>query len=424
ELKHEHLTNGFTLSLLMGAFFAGLLMILAPVMEFFFHMPGLVPVLRAIAIVFFVDSITIIGQGLLQRNMKFKILAIVEVASYAIGYGAVGITLGYYGFGIWALVIANISQAFLQAVLIMIVQPFPKRIAFQLKTMKHLLHFGGGFTIARIGNFLAVQGDNLVVGKTLGAAALGLYGRAYQFMVMPSTLFGHALDRTLFPAMARIQDDKQRLIKAYLTGSGLIALIAIPISMLFILLAPEIILLFLGKNWEGVIMPFRILACSLLFRMSYKMSDSLARATGAVYRRAWRQLIYAASVFIGSYIGHFWGISGVACGVAVSLLINFILMAELSIQLTGTGWKDILKSQWHGMLLGIITGVVTYLLATFFRQFSNSYILIISGTFLGVCVVLFLFIWIYPQRFIRDDQKALFQTLILKRFKKQLTQAA
>src|SRR5438045_7492786 len=98
-------------------------------------------------------------------------------------------------------------------------------------------------------------------------------------MVMPSSLFGNALDRTLFPAMAKVQDDKQRLIKAYLAGTSLIALVAMPISVLFVFMAPEIISILLGKNWLAVILPFRILACSLLFRMSYKMSDSIARAT-------------------------------------------------------------------------------------------------------------------------------------------------
>ncbi|GEO08175.1 lipopolysaccharide biosynthesis protein [Segetibacter aerophilus] len=417
ELEDRHLTTGFTLSLCMGVLFAGFLFLAASTLEVFFRMEGLAPVLQAISVVFFVDSTTLIGQAQLQRNMKFKLLAALEVMSYAIGYGAVGISLGYLGMGVWALVIANISQAVLYAALVMIVQPFSKRPGFNYNAFKELIHFGAGHTLARIGNYLAIQGDNLVVGRTLGAASLGIYGRAYQFMVMPSSLFGNTLDKVLFPAMSKVQDDKQKLVKAYLTGTSLIALIAIPISVLFVFLAPEIILSLLGPQWKEVIDPFRILACSLLFRMSYKMSDSLARATGAVYKRAWRQLLYAGAVFLSSYIGHFWGLNGVAWGVALTLVGNFFMMSQLSNKLIGSTWLDLAKAHTHGVLLGITTGVFSYFIVNISRQFNAFYITLLC-TGIGVIVLLCLVIWAFPSFFIRNDHKALVEKLILKRFKK------
>jgi O-antigen/teichoic acid export membrane protein len=424
EIEERHLTTGFTLSLLMGGFFAGMLLLAAPLLADFFRMEGLTSVLRLVSLIFLVDSLTLIGQALMQRNMRFKVIAAVEVASYAIGYGAVGIILGKLGWGVWALVTAHLSQAILHAVLVAIVQPFSKRPGFDRDAFKELLHFGGGMTIARIGNFLANQGDNLVIGRTLGAGSLGIYGRAYQFMVMPAGLFGSALDKALFPAMAKVQEDKQRLGKAYLTGVSTIALVAIPLSVLFVLLAPEIVMILLGPDWAAVILPFQILACSLLFRMSYKMSDSLARATGAVYRRAWRQLIYASAVVIGSYIGHFWGLYGVACGVAMALVVNFLIMGHLSIQLTGINWLDMLKAHWHGLLLGITTGLISYAIVMLCRQYSKSHLLILLGSGLGVGVLMSLAIWLFPRLFIRDDQRELINKLILKRFKKLSTQAA
>ena len=424
ELEDRHLTTGFTISMIMGLCFAGILILTAPFFEQFFRMKGLTAVLRAVSVVFLVCSITITGQALMQRSMKFKLIAIQEVVSYAIGYGLVGIILGYMGFGAWALVIANITQAVMNAIMVMIVQPFSKKPGFELKAFKELMYFGGGFTLARIGNFLAIQGDNMVVGRTLGAAALGLYGRAYQFMVMPSSLFGNALDRTLFPAMARVQDDKKRLEKAYLAGTSLIALVAIPISVLFIFLAPEIILITLGKKWMDVVSPFRILAFSLLFRMSYKMSDSMARATSAVYKRAWRQMVYAVAVFGGAYIGHFWGLSGVAFGVAVSLVINFILMSQLSIQLAGVTWTQIIKAHWDGILVGSLTAVVTLLLTSICRGLSVHPIVTFLVTTIGVGCLLFAALKTYPTFFIREDQRVLINKLVLKRFKKPLIQAA
>lgn len=76
--------------------------------------------------------------------------------------------------------------------------------------LKELLIFGGGFTLGKIGNTLALQGDNFVIGRWLGAEALGLYGRAYHLMVTPATLFGTVTDKVLFPAMAKVQGDQGR----------------------------------------------------------------------------------------------------------------------------------------------------------------------------------------------------------------------
>ncbi|MFL5772801.1 MAG: lipopolysaccharide biosynthesis protein [Flavisolibacter sp.] len=424
ELEERHLTTGFTLSLLLGLLFAGTLILLAPSLESFFKMNGLGKVLRAISSIFLVNSITVTGQALLQRNMKFKLIASVEVLSYAIGYGAVGIILAYMHMGVWALVIANLSQALLSALFYIILQPFSKKLAVDLEALRELVYFGFGFTIAKMGNFLAIQGDNLVVGRTLGAAMLGIYGRAYNFMVMPSSLFGNALDRTLFPAMAKVQDNKKQLAKAYITGTSLIALVAIPISFIFMILAPEIILTVLGKNWVAVVVPFRILAASLLFRMSYKMSDSLARSTGAVYSRAWRQIIYACSVFVGAYIGHFYGLGGVATGVAASLLINFLLMGQLGIRLTGITWKTLLTSHLKGLYLGLFSGTICLISVTLLRQVITSNFLVLLLSILCVIGILCFVIWAYPRLFIGDEQKSLLNKLVLKRFKKPLAQAA
>ena len=105
-----------------------------------------------------------------------------------------------------------------------------------------------------------------------------------------------------------------RLAAAYLRAVALIALLVLPLSAALILLAPEVVRVALGPRWGLAVAPFQILGIGMLFRTSYKMSDSIARSTGAVYRRAWRQVIYAALVVVGAWVGQHWGIAGVAWG--------------------------------------------------------------------------------------------------------------
>ena len=151
------------------------------------------------------SGIAVVSGSLLQRELKFRWLAQREVASYVIGYGVVGIALASAGWGVWALVWGNLAQAAVNTVLLLLGRPPSFSLWPDRRALAELTYFSGGFTIGRIANYLATQGDNLVTGRWLGAAALGVYGRAYQLMAVPSMLFGDVLDNVLFPSLARLQ---------------------------------------------------------------------------------------------------------------------------------------------------------------------------------------------------------------------------
>jgi len=257
------------------------------------------------------------------------------------------------------------------------------------------LYFGSGFTLARIANYTALQGDNLIVGRCLGAEALGLYGRAYQMMVMPAQLFGSVLDRVLFPAMAKVQMDDLRLAKAYKYGVAATALVVLPASAVVIVLAPELVAVVLGSGWDEVVVPLQILAVGMLFRTSYKVADSVARATGAVFRRAWRQWIYAAVMLGGVWFGQHYGLPGVAVAVLVAITLNFCLMSELSIKLTSINWKTFLSAHVPAFCLSIIVGMLSWSIALVMRNLMMPALII-----LAVAVIISMFAYILIIRFI------------------------
>ncbi len=96
------------------------------------------------------------------------------------------------------------------------------------------------------------------------------------------------------------------------------------------MLAPDLVAVAFGSRWEGLVPPFQVLGLGMMFRTCYRMSDSLSRATGKVYRRAWRQGLYARLVFLGALVGQTWG---VRCRGrrARRLFLNYVLMAQLSL---------------------------------------------------------------------------------------------
>jgi PST family polysaccharide transporter len=286
------------------------------------------------------------------------------------------------GWGVWSLAGAQLSQSAIKALGVMIVEPHPKTPSLNRQASRDLLWFGGGLTVARIGNYFGVQGDAIVVGRFLGAEALGVYGRAYQLMSNPAMFLGQILDRVLFPAMSKVQDRAGELKKVFRRGVVLIALVILPGSTAMCVLAPEVVRVVLGPGWEAAVNPFRILALGMLFRTSYKMSDALARAAGAVYRRAWRMWIYGALVMGGAALGSPWGVEGATWCVMLAIGCNFLLMAQLSLGLIEMTWGEFLKAHVPALRLTVFTVSMTWAGAALLRPTGWPALVVGAGALL------------------------------------------
>lgn len=358
-LEPRHVSSAFVASAVLGVLVGAVVWVLAPSIARFFRMDDLAPVVRWLSLVFPISGAAAVTDSLLQRDLRFRLLANRDIVAYGVGYGAVGVALALLGAGVWALVAAQLTQASVRSAILLWVSPplLPARPTW--RSFLELMDFGVGQSAARFGVIVANQADNLVAGRWLGAVALGLYSRAYQLMSVPTTLLGDVLDKVLFPTMARVQDDRRRLASAYLQGVAGIGLLTLPVGVVAAVLAPELVAVAFGSRWLGLVPAFQVLILGMMFRMSSRMSESLSRATGRVYRRAWRQWLYAGLVFLGALLGQRWNITGVAVGVLVALLINYLLMAQLSLSVAGISWGEFAVAQMPALRLTIVVLALT-----------------------------------------------------------------
>ena len=368
ELNRLHERVAFTISGALGFVLGGVVWVGAPLIAGFYRIPEVEPVLRGIALLFPIDGLNTVGESLLTRQLRFRLFVTIDVASYIFGYACVGVILAWQGFGVWALVAANIGQVTLRTLGMYVATRHPVRPSLDWHAGRDLLSFGFGHSLAQIGTVLSQQGDNMVVGRWLGPTALGIYGRAYGLVVMPATVFGRIVNRVLFPVMSQVQDERNRLAGAYERALAIVALVSLPTSALLWVVAPEFIPALLGPQWTGVVLPFRLFTISLLFRMSSQISDACTKAAGAVYSRALLQGLYAAAVIAGALIGQTWGVGGVAIAVSVAMGANWITMAALSRAVTGLSWARFARAHLPGALLAVLVGGVSLMTAQAARQ--------------------------------------------------------
>jgi O-antigen/teichoic acid export membrane protein len=368
ELQNRHLHSAFALALLCGALITLVVELLAPAIAGFFDFDGLTEVLRVLGLIPLVANVGVVAEGLLRRALAFRKLATITVVSYALGYGLVGIGLAVMGAGVWALVGASLTEYATRALILLVIRPHPKLGPPDLAALWQLLVFSGGLTLRRFGHQLAQGIDNIVVGRWLGAEALGLYGRAYQLISMPPATIGKAMGAVMFPVLSRVQNDRPRLAAAYRRSTAVLALLALPAAAAVIVLAPELIMVLLGQDWLGVIVPLQILAPGIFFRLIFQLSDALGMAAGSVYAVAWRQGAHAAAVLVGALIGQHWGLPGVACGVLAAQLVTYALVTQLSLRLTSLSVKAWASAHLRGLVLGALAGAGLWLLVASLRS--------------------------------------------------------
>lgn len=352
-ITKEHVEATFAFQLTLGLTTGIIVFVLAGPMASAYHMPQAANPIRALSALFFMRGLSSTSQFLLQRDLEFRAIAVIDVVAYAIG-STVSIVLALIGWGPWSLVVGYLVETGVDSAATMVIRPPPGRARLRWSALKDLLGFGGGQTAAGIANYFATQGDYMVVGRKLNAGLLGVYTRAYELMRFPSVVFSNVAAGVLFSSFARLQDDPVRLGHAFRRVLFANAVILLPLSAGLIVLAPEGIRILMGPHWESAVLPFQIMATSILWRTTHKASAIVARSAGDVWAIAFWQAAYAAAVIGGAMFSVRWGIIGVSCTTAAAVFFHFTNLTRIALKRVSIGWWDIITAHIDGFILGLL----------------------------------------------------------------------
>jgi lipopolysaccharide exporter len=186
---------------------------------------------------------------LLQRDLNFRALGLVQLASYAAGYLLVGVPLALAGFGAWALGTACVVQAAVALVATYKAKPHPLRPLWRHAAGGEALATGRTVFLTNVVNWLLGNLDRVIIGRVLNAQAVGLYTVAYNLATIPNALLLGALQPTFLAAGAKLQDDRARLARGWLLGVACILVLATPIAVVLALLSHDLVRLLYGRAW-------------------------------------------------------------------------------------------------------------------------------------------------------------------------------
>ena len=317
ELGHEALSTLFWSGLGLGFAAALLLAVASPWVAAFFGEPRLTPVVACLSASFVFLAMGRIPNGLLERGFRFQQLAAAEVIA-AVLSGVLGVALAYSGFGYFALVFQTLASTFLNAALRLVFARFRPKFVFDTAALKQVSGYSGGVTAFSAINYWARNLDKALIGRALGAAELGFYGRAYALMLYPLEGISGIINPSLHPLLSAMQGDPERMTRAYLKIVRLVATLALPTMCVLGALAPEIVHTVWGKQWDPSVRVFTILCFVGSIQPIGSTFGAVFLATNRTRLLAMSGLVNALIMMSGIALGVRFGIRGVAIGYSLA----------------------------------------------------------------------------------------------------------
>jgi len=256
----------------------GLCVLGAPLAAAFFGEPGLVPVVRVLALVILFQSLAF-PQVLLQRELRFRGVAVLQLVALVAG-SVLGVGLALAGHGVWALVWRALAQRALFTAGVWLLAGWrPARPDF--RGVGQLLRFGFHVLGVNLSTYLSSNAAGIVIGRVFGVELLGSYNIAYNVAIAPAQQLYSVLAAVLTPAFSRVQGDLAGLRRRLLETLFAFAAVFSPVMVGLACVADPFVALVYGPRWAEVAGFVTVLAAVGLLRGFEYVMRSVLLARGA-----------------------------------------------------------------------------------------------------------------------------------------------
>jgi O-antigen/teichoic acid export membrane protein len=378
----EQVSTLFWINIVVGMILAAFVLALAPAIASFYHEPRLFWIASVLAIGFLFNAAGVQHSALLQREMRFTALAVINIVSLVIST-IVAIGMAKVGYGYWSLVAMTITLPFVTTIGLWLstawVPGFPRRQA----GIRSMLRFGGTITLNGLVVYIAYNLEKVLLGRFWGAETVGLYGRAFQLVTIPTSNLNTAVGEVAFSALSRVQDDPNRLKNYFLKGYSLVTGMTLPITLGGTLFANDLIFVVLGPKWHDAAIIFRLLAPTILIFAMINPLGWLLFSLGMVGRSLKIALVLAPLVITGYVIGLPYGPKGVAFAYSAAMTLWLVPHIAWCVQGTVISLRDIFRAVSRPLLSGIVATVLALGAQFSYGPFlSPLFRLVLGGTVL------------------------------------------
>lgn len=367
NLTERHLNTVFWTNVFWSLFLYLILsFVVAPIASNFYEQPILIKIIPFLSLSVLTSALNTVHFSQLRKELNFKKIAFIRNISSLIA-GVIAVGMAFFDFGIWALVANDIIAYVITVPLFYSATKWKPKFQWDSTVLKEILSFGMFLTGSKVIINLVGNADYLLIGKWVGASAVGVYTLAFMMTNLVSGQITSMLDTVMFPFYSSIQDDAEKLKKYYLKLISYYALFVYPIMLTLVLFADVLIPFFFGNKWEEAVLPLKILTIAVMISVLTTGYNLLFRSTGRPkyefrIQKITSLLVYLPCLVIGVY---FYGIIGASLGVLVSRIINFFIHQNVLKKYFNINMIEIFMQTYKIILLSLFLTITVFLLRYF-----------------------------------------------------------
>jgi PST family polysaccharide transporter len=384
KIDNDQISTLFWLNVCISTFLMLLTCIAAPVIAWFYNESVLLNITIILSISLLISGLGIQHIALLRRQLQFHAIAGIEIFATLLG-AIIAILAALSGAKYWALVLQDIVlAAIITSGAWLVCKWRPKRI-YNMSSVREMVAFGINLSGFNILNYIIRNFDKILIGKYIGAYALGLYIKSYQLLLFPIQQFITPISNVVLPALSRLQERPEEYRRYYTRILNILAFVCVPLTVLLAVLSDEIILIVLGEKWIEASPIFKVLAFAGISQPLTGSAGWLFVSMGKTNKMV-RWAAYSAPFYAASFIlGLKWGALGVAIGYIISDYIMRLGYLHMAFKNSPINHTDFVKSIYRPLLIGF----VMYPVVTCIRsivQHDHPVAIILQASFGGVII--------------------------------------
>lgn len=330
----------------------------------FFKQPMLRPLTQVMGSIVIIHAFAIIQRTILIKRIDFKTQTKASIIS-SVSSGVIGITMAFYGYGVWSLVGQQLSRALLNTVCLWIYSHWWPKLQFSWNSFRELFGFGWKLLVSSLIDTIWKEIYQVVIGKYYAPATLGQYTRAHQFGSIFSSNLNSVIQRVSYPVLSSMQDDKQRMKEGYRRVIKVTMLVTFVLMLGLAAVSKPMIQVLVGDQWliAANFLPIICLQMMLypLHALNLNMLQVQGRSDLFLKLEIIKKCVAVIPLSLGIFVGIYWMICGsVFTGMFAYYLNSYYSGKFLSYNIIAQ-IKDILPSFWIATIMAILTYLVSLL---------------------------------------------------------------
>lgn len=354
DLTAERIQAAFVITLLTAWLAGALIGLGAPLIADFYDQPELTEVFWVLALTFLLIPWAAPRLALLRRDMAFAALFRIRVGAAIVG-PIVSITMAAWGYGAMSLAMGSVATGI--ATVALTLWYGPRRVPMGLGTSEWGRVFGFGIR-ASASAFITQTGMNsadLIIGRVLGFAALGLYSRAFGLLNLFNQRVMSAIASVAFPAFAALGRARGNAEAAYLNACGLITGVAWPFFAFLGLMAYPVIRGMFGDQWDDAVPLARILAVGGFIYHSLPLAAPVLISTGRIELMLRAESLIQAGRIVLIILGALHSLEAVCVAQVVAYGLHVFIYRHYVLPLLDTSYLKVLRATLRSAMLTVCT---------------------------------------------------------------------